>query len=433
MPASVCRFHGRLLVYALILSLLASCTPSHERPAVTPIPTTALPISQGSTNAPIPRVEGAHLVNAVSEKELRLVGFDVPGTESACVLDQGFGLGPMNEAEAQAIAAKHANVVRVPLNEDCWLGINGMPESYAGAAYQTAIANWVRLLNHVGLAVVLDLHWSAPGTTKATGQWPMPDADHSVLFWSQVASTFRSDPSVIFDLFNEPDAGRQNPTSADWECWRNGCTGTFQKCTSQQTPTASASGLATSGTPGPKCIAVTYKAAGMQQLLDAVRSAGAEQAVMVAPLANASDFCGMQSAIEGSAQECPWLLWMPSDPDQQVIASFHVYPSVPCSTESCWNASVATVASQVPVITGEMGEMDCTATFVQSYMSWADEHDISYLGWAWDPGRAGVDAAAEACSTHLVSTFLGAPGTPAGRAMFENLQALYQRFGPTLN
>ena len=66
----------------------------------------------------------------------------------------------------QAIAAMtswHINAVRLPLNEDCWLGINGAPARYSGARYRAAIRAYVARLNHAGLYVILDLHWSAPG------------------------------------------------------------------------------------------------------------------------------------------------------------------------------------------------------------------------------------------------------------------------------
>ncbi len=64
----------------------------------------------------------------------------------------------------------HTNAVRVPLNEDCWLGINGVNPAYSGTTYQQAIANYVGLPNQDGLVALLELHWSAPGTAVATGQ-----------------------------------------------------------------------------------------------------------------------------------------------------------------------------------------------------------------------------------------------------------------------
>jgi hypothetical protein len=178
------------------------------------------------------RVKGNRLVNG-SGRTIRLLGVDRSGTEYACV--QGWDIfdGPSSATSIAAIRAWHVNAVRVPLNEDCWLGINGVKESLAGAAYRRAIKHYVKALNAAGLVAVLDLHWSAPGAEPATGQQVMADARHSVAFWSSVARTFRSNSSVLFDLYNEPH-------DISWSCWRNGCT--------------TASG---------------WKTAGMQQLLDA--------------------------------------------------------------------------------------------------------------------------------------------------------------------
>jgi endoglucanase len=96
-----------------------------------------------------------------------------------------------------AIAAWHTNIVRVPLNEDCWLGINGAAPAYSGANYQAAIVNYVNLLHANGLYAILDLHWSAPGAQQATGLQAMVDADHGLAFWSSMATTFKNDLAVL--------------------------------------------------------------------------------------------------------------------------------------------------------------------------------------------------------------------------------------------
>src|SRR2546423_8771968 len=103
------------------------------------------------------------------------------------------------------------------MNEDCWLNINGVAPASGGAPYQAAIQSYVKLLHQYGLYAILDLHWNAPGTTKATGQQVMPDADHAPAFWTSVASVFKSDPAVLFELYNEPH-------HVNSSCWRNGCT-----------------------------------------------------------------------------------------------------------------------------------------------------------------------------------------------------------------
>jgi hypothetical protein len=47
------------------------------------------------------------------------------GAEFACV--QGWGIfdGPTDNTSIAAIKSWNINVIRIPLNEDCWLGING--------------------------------------------------------------------------------------------------------------------------------------------------------------------------------------------------------------------------------------------------------------------------------------------------------------------
>ena len=102
------------------------------------------------------------------------------------------------------MAAWGINAVRIPLNEDCWLGINGVAPTVGGIAYRRAIEAYVARLGRAGMVAVVDLHWSAPGAQLATGQQDMADADHSVAFWHSVAAALRGDRNVVFDLYNEP-------------------------------------------------------------------------------------------------------------------------------------------------------------------------------------------------------------------------------------
>ena len=281
-------------------------------------------------------VSGNHLVDAAGHP-LQLVGVDRSGTEYACVQGWGFADGPTSAASVAAIASWHVNAVRVPLNEDCWLGINGVNPTWSGAAYRNFIAGYVHELNQAGIAAVLDLHWGAAGSALATGQEAMPDASHAPAFWTSVAGVFRSTPGVVFDVFNEPH-------DVSWSCWRNGCT-----------------------------MPAGWQAAGMQSLVNAVRATGAAQPIMVEPLGWAGDLSG-------------WSANAPVDPGHALVASVHLYNFSGCNTAACWNATVAPVAATVPVVTGEVGETDCSSAFTNSYAAWADAHGISYLAWAWDAG-----------------------------------------------
>jgi hypothetical protein len=244
-------------------------------------------------------------------------------------------VSPPPQSFVDDIVAWHANAVRIPLNEDCWLAINGAPATYSGSAYQTAIEQYVALLRKNGLYVIVDLHWNAGGTDQAMGQQAMADSDHAPAFWTGVATAFKGDSGVIFDLYNEPH-------DVTWSCWRDG-------------------GCQTGG----------WTVAGMQALVDAVRGTGATNVVMAGGVAYAGDLT-------------QWLANKPSDPTGNLAASFHTYNFTGCPDATCWSSQLEPVAAQVPVITGELGENDCAAGYIDAYMPWADANGVSYLGWAWN-------------------------------------------------
>src|SRR5205814_9386973 len=148
---------------------------------------------------------------------------------------------------------KGINAVRVPLNEQCWLAINGAPAAYSGSAYQAAIKAFVDRLTQARLVPILELHWSAPGTEQADGQRPMLNRDHSLSFWSQVATLFKGNSSVIFDVHNEPYPDNNSDSDEAWRCWRD----------------------------GGSCSGMSYQAAGMQELVDTIRATGASNGIML--------------------------------------------------------------------------------------------------------------------------------------------------------
>jgi hypothetical protein len=284
-------------------------------------------------------VVGNHLVD--NGTTVRLLGVNHSGTEFSCVQNNGFFDGPSDQTLVTPMLAWHVNTVRVPLNEDCWLGINGVSSSLGGSAYQTAIETYVKMIRSNGLYVIVDLHWNGPGSNLGTAQQPMADADHSPAFWTSVANAFKSDNGIVFDLYNEPYV-------SSWSCWLSGCS--------------------ESGWNG---ISGTYPTAGMQSLVNAVRATGATNVLMLGGIAYSNDLTG-------------WLANEPTDPLGQLAASFHEYNFNTCASQSCWTSQTAPVAAKVPVITGELGENDCDDTFVDQYMTWADTSGISYMGWTWN-------------------------------------------------
>ncbi|MFC0081220.1 glycoside hydrolase family 5 protein [Aciditerrimonas ferrireducens] len=315
------------------------------------------------------QVSGNQLVNDAG-KPIRLLGVDRSGTEYACAEGWGIFDGPADQASVNAIAAWGANAVRIPLNEDCWLGINGVNPAFSGAPYRQAIEAYVQELAQDHLEAILDLHWSAPGGIKAMGQAPMPDEDHSPAFWASVADTFKDQPNVLFDLFNEPEG-------VGWSCWLDGCTVPAQGALP------------------------AYRAAGMQQLVDVVRQAGATQPIVLGGI----DWAGNLSG---------WLAAEPSDPLHQLVADIHVYDFSACASTTCWDDEILPVAERVPVVADEVGQAvagspsACPSTsFAQGFFAWAAAHDVSWLAWAWDTWG---------CPYGLVANAAGSP-TPWGSAV----------------
>jgi hypothetical protein len=120
-----------------------------------------------------------------------------------------------------------------------------------------------------------------------------------------------------------------------------------------------------------------------------------------------------------------WLSDEPTDPSNQLIASFHTYDWTACASVACYNADVVPVAASVPVITGEFGEKDCATSFNDSFMNWADAHDISYLAWSWQPpypsetrcvgvtASNGNDISGTGINLELLQNYYGTPNTLA--------------------
>jgi hypothetical protein len=337
-----------LLLCALVLYVALSPTPATRaaKAAIASAPT------------------GLHVVgNQIEDGSGRVIvlrGVDRMGTEYSCPYGNTFD-GPSDQASVSAMLSWDITSVRLPLNEDCWLGINGYPGGGLSAStYQQNIVNYVNLLNQNGIVVILDLHWNNSGTNQATGQEQMPDLDHAPAFWTSVASRFKSDSSVIFDLYNEPH-------DVSWSCWKNGST----------------------SADGGDCNNVSFAVAGMQTLVNTVRATGATNILMVGGLAWANDLTG-------------WLANKPSDPLNNLAASLHIYNFNACDTTSCLDSQVAPVKSQYPVIAGEMGENDCAHGFIDTIMPWFDSHGISYLGWTWTTANCSSTPA-------LISDYSGTP------------------------
>jgi endoglucanase len=152
------------------------------------------------------------------------------------------------EGEIAQAKAWGANFIRVPLNEALWsnLCIGAKPTN--DPAYPGKVDSEVNWITTRGMVAMLDLHFSVTKACEAGTATAMADAQYAPGFWTQIASRYKSNPLVVFDLYNEP----HDITDA---VWLNG--GTIRWNTS------------------------VYKTAGMQQLYNTVRATGATNLVFI--------------------------------------------------------------------------------------------------------------------------------------------------------
>ncbi|HXL72605.1 MAG TPA: cellulase family glycosylhydrolase, partial [bacterium] len=297
---------------------------------------------------------------------LRLKGVDIDGLEFS---PYGYGPGGSSAncggftgnstsgcggdtlaAVTEAITAWHATVIRLPLNQDFWFGCTNPINSIPASTYQAAVSAIVGYCASENVYVIMDLHWSGTynGTTPttpctgagwgtATGQQEMADAN-AVTFWGSVASQpwTKNNPAVLFDLYNEPNA------LASWSVWFNG-----------------------GGTGG-----IPAWTPGMQGLLNAVRSVGANNACLLGGMSFCDDLTGVISS-PGPV----------TNTGNGVIYSAHLYGPNDGTTAASWNTAVpSSVLSAAPVFVGEFGGLTTCGTNPDNPTF--DTNMIGSSGWA---------------------------------------------------
>jgi hypothetical protein len=298
---------------------------------------------------------GARFVG-IHGNTLRLVGVNRSGTEYACAgplngggFGYGFFAGPTDDRSVRAMLTWDINAVALPLNEACWLGgYAGLNPSFTGAPYRRAIVAYVQRLAHFGIYTVLRLSGSAPGNqaygsdTTSPDEAPMADADHSLAFWTSVATTFKDSRMVIFHTFDEPHG-------VSWACLLRGCIA--------------------NDAPNGKSRFGSFRTAGNQAMVDAIRAAGAPQPIIISGPQFAGDLTG-------------WEQYMPSDPRHQLAADVSTFDY--SDYVLAHKPALRRFATRHPVIVGGFGDTHCTSSYSRQVMGFMDSIGQSYLAWTWN-------------------------------------------------
>ena len=254
--------------------------------------------------------------------------------------------GPSGRDTSRSLEDLGVNSVRLPLNEDCWLGIKGAP--MPASTYRAAILNFTAELVSGGFVVLLDLHWTSHTSALADGQDRFLSAD-SLTFWTSVASQalLKSNPQVILEVFNEPGG---------FETWAHPqlSVGCFEE--------------------GASCAF-----AGYSQGIAAIRATGADNLVLV----GGRDWCfDLQYA----------LYHLPKDPLDNLALAWHPYEfKANCTNFGCQSAGTKAISLGYPVILTEWGPKTAPATvtpYVESVYRWASKMGASahLFAWTWASG-----------------------------------------------
>ncbi len=275
----------------------------------------------------------------MGREEIRLQGINVPSLEWS------------NEGENVLKSTRVAmddwgsNCIRLPLSQDRWFGW-AQWQTDGGEAYRKLVDQVLAEVRQRKGWLVLDLHWSNGGVKgKHMQQHAMPD-QYSKLFWEDLATRYKNDPVVLFDLYNEP-------RDVSWNVWQKG-------------------GSVTNGVDGGGT--VTYESPGMQGLVDAIRAKGAKNVVVIGGLDWAYDLTGV---LQGHEIKDP--------KGNGVMYASHIYP-----WKTDWDGKVGRVADRHPVLIGEVGcepdpKQEDPAIWAPRMLDWIEKRKIHWTAWCFHP------------------------------------------------
>ena len=196
------------------------------------------------------------------------------------------------------------NVLRLPISN--WIYAKDTTN------YMSRLDQVIQQANAAGLYVILDLHDDAKSGSPYGDAADMPKAEN-IPFWQAIATHYKTNPMVMFDVYNEP----KDP---NWQIWLHGGT------------TVSGASIV-----------------GFQDLVNAIRSTGAKQIIIVEP-GSAGGGSGVNGAEEGGWASVGNNII--SDPN--VVYSLHVYDGLllpPQQQDAKWGP----ILNRYPLLYGEWG------------------------------------------------------------------------------
>ena len=304
----------------------------------------AHPAHSLSHHLPALSVRDNRIVAAETQAPVLLRGINRSGLEYSS--PEGAGSlrnADITEAEwDQIVGVWKANVIRIPFNQ-AWAR---QRPGYRAEPYLKALDTVIEMGARRGAYTILDLQWldaaiprgyDANGTPNFVPSLPDP---HSIQLWQQLASRYRNEPAVIFDIFNEPHHPLPDDSTEIWGMSADGNTFPLRR----------------------RRVSLKEWKPWAVQLVLAIRSQHPAALVLVPGVDWAFNLRGYPiKELEG------------------VVYSTHVYPN----KGNGWNKAFGHLAGSVPVFVGEWGGSDEDVEWGRSLLAYMANHELSWTAWSW--------------------------------------------------
>jgi hypothetical protein len=236
----------------------------------------------------------------------------------------------------------------------------------------------------MGMYVILVQYDSAPGNTTFTAQNPMGDADHTLALWTSLANTFKNNPAVLFEPFNEPFLGTAGnavnpkafnslPNGANYYIRNGGAVANAYYANENGNQVA---------------VPYTWTTVGFQQVLDAIRATGATNVVVMGGQDYDNDLTW-------------WSTNPPTDALNQIAITYHAYHTTygyAVANDTPQHSAAQSIAMLtspgVPVILTEIGDNvgsgpssngGSPGSFMTQMAQLLDNQGWSGMAWTWNP------------------------------------------------
>lgn len=284
------------------------------------------------------RTSGNRIVVAETGEPVLLRGVNRSGLEWAEPDEDGFcSAAGITRAELEFIVAGwNCNILRIPFNQGWALdGRNG----HAAEAYLSDMDRVIRWAAHAGAYTLLDLQWLDADRCFGGNRnfvAPLPNL-RSLELWEMLATRYRDEPAVLYDIFNEPhDCLPDDPYPLIRE------DGSLYPMTQRRVTMAEWKPWAV-------------------RLVDAIRSAHPDALVFVSGVNWGYDLRGM-----------------PLD-RPNLVYSTHVYRNKGTN----WHEAFGSLASSVPVFAGEWGGRAEDGDWGQRLAGYFDQLQMGWTAWSW--------------------------------------------------